>query len=116
MSIVDKQDVKDLLIAARGTRNYCMLTGRGAEKTDILIDALAPFDGNLDEITPIQLVNLRKAMRDVCQDIDDYTLKKIIEGDSPIRMGPSRSFSEALGKSGSNGKRPNIFEFARVWI
>lgn len=93
MSIVGKRRKGS---SQRGARNYCMLTGKGADKTHVLIDALAPFDGNLDDITPAQLVNLRKAMRDVRQDIDDYRLKKIIEGDSPIRMGPVRSFAEAL--------------------
>ena len=116
MSIMDKQDIKDLLIAARGTRNYCMLTGRGAEKTDVLIDALAPFDGNLEDITPLQLVSLRKAMRDVCQDIDDYTLKKIIEGDSPIRMGASQTFAESLTENGQDGVRPSIVKIFRAWI
>lgn len=116
MSIVDKQDVQDLLIAARGTRNYCMLTGKGADKTDVLIDALGPFDGNPDDITPAQLVGLRKAMRDVCHDIDDYTLKKIIEGNSPIRMGPDRSFAETLSETGRDGQKPKRLEVMRAWI
>ncbi|MDP5217804.1 hypothetical protein Q5Y75_11285 [Ruegeria sp. 2205SS24-7] len=86
MKLTEKPEVRDLLTAARATRTYCMLTGRGGDKSDKLIDALAPFDGSPSQIKPQHLVELRKAMRDTCRDIDDYTLTRILDGDSPVRI------------------------------
>jgi hypothetical protein len=91
MAYTDKQDVKDLLVAARSTRNYCMLTGRSPEASNALIDALAPFDGDHEAIELENLTALRKAMREVCRGIDDYTLTKILDGDPPVRIGPLRN-------------------------
>ncbi len=86
MNLTEKPEVRDLLSAARATRTYCMLTGRGADKSDRLIDALSPFDGAPSQIKPHHLVELRKAMRDTCRDIDDYTLTRILDGDPPVRI------------------------------
>ncbi|MCL6285402.1 hypothetical protein M3P21_17880 [Ruegeria sp. 2012CJ41-6] len=86
MKLTEKPEVRDLLTAARATRTYCMLTGRGGDKSDTLIDALAPFDGSPSQIKAQHLVELRKAMRDTCRDIDDYTLTRILDGDSPVRI------------------------------
>ncbi len=87
MALPDRQEVRDLLNAASATRNYCMLTGRSSENSDLLIDALAPFEGNPDDVNVSHLVALRKAMRDVCQDIDHYTLTRILDGDPPVWIG-----------------------------
>ncbi len=89
MALLEKPEVRDLLTAARATRNYCMLTGRGRDKSDQLIDALSPFDGNPNQIKSSHLVALRKAMRDICRDIDEYTLTRILDGDPPVRIGPA---------------------------
>ena len=95
MAYTDKQDVKDLLVAARSTRNYCMLTGRSPEASNALIDALAPFDGDHEAIELKNLTALRKAMREVCRGIDDYTLTKILDGDPPVRIGPLRNHGQS---------------------
>ncbi|MEM6824875.1 MAG: hypothetical protein AAF566_07175 [Pseudomonadota bacterium] len=87
MPITDKQEVKDLLTTARATRNYCMLTGRRKDASDKLIVALAPFDGAPSRIKVEDLTTLRKAMRDVCQSIDPYTLTRILDGDPPVQIG-----------------------------
>ncbi|MEX0351271.1 MAG: hypothetical protein AB3N15_17750 [Paracoccaceae bacterium] len=86
MKLTEKPEVRDLLTAARATRTYCMLTGRGGDKSDTLIEALAPFDGSPSQIKAQHLVDLRKAMRDTCRDIDDYTLTRILDGDPPVRI------------------------------
>lgn len=87
MAVTEKQEVRDLLAAARSTRNYCMLTGRSREASDRLIEALEPFDGNPSRITPSHLSNLRKAFSEVCKGIDDYTLTQILAGEPPVRIG-----------------------------
>ncbi|MFA3918004.1 hypothetical protein [Ruegeria hyattellae] len=91
MNLTEKPEVRDLLTAARATRTYCMLTGRGGDKSDKLIDALAPFDGNPSQVKAAHLVELRKAMRDSCRDIDDYTLTRILDGDPPVRISGASS-------------------------
>lgn len=88
MAIPDNQEVRDLLKAARATRDYCMVTGRGGERAEKLIDALAPFDGDTNGVSLEHLIDLRKAMRDVCRHIDDYTLTQILDDNPPVRIGP----------------------------
>lgn len=87
MALTERQEVRDLLTAARATRNYCMLTGRSREASERLIDALEPFDGNPSKVTAGHLSNLRKAMTEVCKHIDDYTLTQILAGEPPVRIG-----------------------------
>ncbi len=87
MAFWEKPEVRELLSAARAIRTYCMLTGRNRERTDELIDALAPFDGDAELIEPKQLIRLRKSMRDACSNIDEYTLTQVLAGNPPIWIG-----------------------------
>ena len=105
MAVTEKQEVRDLLAAARSTRNYCMLTGRSREASDRLIEALEPFDGNPSRITTAHLSSLRKAFSEVCKGIDDYTLTQILAGEPPVRIGKPpvtpRSDGEPSSAAGS---------------
>ena len=112
MPITDKQDVKDLLTAARATRNYCMLTGRGKDKVDDLIDALEPFDGDQEKIRTVHLTELRKKMREVCREIDAYTLTRILDGDPPVRIGQIRG----APRQEDTGESSDLWIKIRIWL
>lgn len=105
MAVTEKQEVRDLLAAARSARNYCMLTGRSPEASDALIEALQPFEGNPARLTPAHLSTLRKAFAEVCKGIDDYTLTQILAGEPPVRIGKPPALARVEGDAENALKR-----------
>ncbi|MEM7709220.1 MAG: hypothetical protein AAF264_00370 [Pseudomonadota bacterium] len=95
----NKPDVRDLLRVAKGIRDYCILTGHGGTNAAALIRSLAPFDDEAPTRQSDHLTKLRVALGDVCRDIDDHTLTRILAGDPPIWIRSPHPSSQADGAS-----------------
>lgn len=119
MPITDKPEVRDLLKAARATRDYCIVTGRGKDGVDGLIVALEPFDGDHTKLRAAHLTTLRQRMREVCREIDPYTLTRILEGQSPVVISPiyaqAQSEDDALFSGGFGDYLGRFWAFRKRW-
>lgn len=111
--------MQEMLSAAKALREYCILTGRTQKSTDELIKQLAPFDGPPSKVTPEHLVNLRIALRNVCQDIDDYTLTCILTGRPPVTVSLPEPGVTDLDTSAKTARFPRLARFRarllRAW-